>query len=159
MALRPYTDIFGVLAKHRVPFVLIGGHAVIYYGYLRATEDVDIIWHRTTENESALLAALGEINARWISNEIDPATGLEREVPVTASYLQSTHLMMLITDCGFLDLFDYVPGIPDLEVDELFVSKRTSQPWPVVSLSLLRRMKQAAGRQRDLEDLTQLPAE
>lgn len=33
-----------VLARHNVPFVIIGGHAGTYHGYVRATEDTDIVF-------------------------------------------------------------------------------------------------------------------
>jgi hypothetical protein len=59
--------ILGVLQKHRVPFILIGGHAVNFHGYQRTTEDVDIVWMRSEETESALLAAMTErkVAAQW----------------------------------------------------------------------------------------------
>lgn len=34
--------ILDLLRRHKVPFVVIGGHAVIHHGFVRATEDVDI---------------------------------------------------------------------------------------------------------------------
>jgi len=39
--------------SHEVPYVIIGGHAVTYHGYVRATEDTDIVFRRTLESESA----------------------------------------------------------------------------------------------------------
>ena len=67
-----------LLKRHGVPFVVIGGHAVNFHGYGRATEDVDVLWLRTAISEKALFAALAEINAQYISDEIDLATGMER---------------------------------------------------------------------------------
>jgi hypothetical protein len=49
--------------RHHVPLVVIGGYAVIYHGYVRSTEDVDIVFQRTLESEAALLAALSELDA------------------------------------------------------------------------------------------------
>src|SRR5688500_8097085 len=97
-----------VLTKHDVPFVIIGGHAVTYHGFVRATEDTDIVVRRTPESDQALFAALNEMNAQWIGDEIDPATGVERTFPVSLDYIQACRLMMLITDFGFLDIFDFI---------------------------------------------------
>jgi hypothetical protein len=58
-----------VLNSHNVPFVIIGGHAVTYHGFVRATEDTDVVFLRTPESELLLLAALTEVNACWIGNE------------------------------------------------------------------------------------------
>lgn len=148
-----------VLVKHEVPFVLIGGHAVAYHGYVRATEDTDIVFLRSDEAEVALYQALAELNARWIGDQIDPETGLEHLYPVSPEYVRATHLMMLLTDEGFLDVFDYIPGYPDQPVEELFGSSHDTSGRRFVSLPWLRKMKQAAGRPKDRIDLDHLPDE
>lgn len=38
-----------VLLKHDVPIVIIGGHAVTYHGYVRATQDIDVIFLRAAD--------------------------------------------------------------------------------------------------------------
>jgi hypothetical protein len=48
---------------------------VTHHGYLRTTEDADIVFRRTPESEQALLAVSQQINACWIGEEIDPSTG------------------------------------------------------------------------------------
>ena len=68
----PDFRLFEVLARHGVPFLVIGGHAVSFHGYVRATEDTDVLWVRSPDAEAGLLAALEELNAEYIGNEIDP---------------------------------------------------------------------------------------
>ena len=148
-----------VLVKHDVPFVIIGGHAVTYHGYVRATEDTDVVFLRSDGAEAALYKALVELNARWIGNEIDPSTGHEYTYPVSPAYIRGTHLMMLLTDEGFLDVFDYIPGYPNEAVSELLGSSHESAGRRFVSLEWLRRMKQAAGRSKDRIDLDNLPSD
>jgi hypothetical protein len=153
----PDFRVFEVLARHGVPFLVIGGHAVSFHGYVRATEDTDIVWMRSPKAEKGLLAALEELNAEFIGREIDPETGIERTYPVTASFIRSQSLMMLCTTAGFLDLFDYVPGYPGEAVASLFESSREVEGIRFVSLEWLRRLKTAAGRPKDLLDLENLP--
>lgn len=148
-----------VLIRHNVSFVVIGGYAVVYHGYVRTTEDVDLLVRRTATNDAALLAALTELEAFWISDELDPATGLERVFPVTAEYVASNHLMMLGTRFGYLDVFGYVPGLPDVDVDELIRTAERADGRPFVSLEWLKRMKRASGRPKDLQDLANLAEE
>ncbi|MDY0165201.1 MAG: hypothetical protein RBS80_01570 [Thermoguttaceae bacterium] len=148
-----------VLNSHNVPFVVIGGHAVTYHGFVRATEDTDVIFQRTPRSESALLRALAEVHANWIGDEIDPETGIERLIPVSAAYIRGTRTMMLVTDFGFLDVFDYVPGLPELSVEELFASALECGGHKYVALPLLRAMKAAANRPKDRADLENLPNE
>jgi len=154
----PDRSLLDVLHRHGVPFVVIGGHAVNYHGYLRATEDTDVVWQRSPDSEPRLLAALEELSAEWIGDEIDPATGIERTWPVTASFVRGRSLMMLCTRAGYLDLFDHVPGIEGARVEELFDDAGTVDGIRYVSLVWLRRLKAAAGRPRDLLDLENLPA-
>ena len=150
-------ELFSVLCRHNVPFVVIGGHAVNYHGYGRSTEDVDVLWIRSPESEQSLYAALTELDAAFIGDEVDPATGLERTVPVTFPFIRSTRLMMLITRHGFLDLFDYVPGVPQEDPHALLQSAVDSGGLKFVSLPWLRRLKSASGRPKDLLDLQNLP--
>lgn len=150
-------QLFELMARAGVPFVIIGGHAVSFHGYVRTTEDADVIFQRTAASEAALLDVLQSIHACWISNETDPRTGLERLVPITAAYVRSEHLMMLCTDLGFLDIYDYVPGYPDTPVQEIFADSVALGELRFVSLRWLRQLKTRAGRHKDLDDLEHLP--
>jgi len=153
----PDFRLFEVLARHGVPFLVIGGHAVSFHGYVRATEDTDVLWVRSPDAEAGLLAALQELHAEYIGNEIDPVTGIERTYPVTASFIRSQPLMMLCTSAGFLDLFDYVPDHPGVAVASLLASSPEAEGVRFISLEWLRRLKAAAGRPKDLLDLQNLP--
>ena len=145
------------LTRHGVAFVVIGGHAVNHHGFVRATEDTDVVVFRGVESDAALWAALTEINARWIGDEIDRETGLEVTHAVTIEFVRATRLMMLVTDFGFLDVFDYVPGFPELPVQELLDSAERVGAYRYVSLAWLRRLKRASGRPKDPLDLANLP--
>ena len=149
--------ILHVLARAGVPFVIIGGHAVTFHGYVRTTEDTDVVFRRTPAAETSLQGALESIHACWVSDERDPATGLERLVPVSSSYLRAQHLLMLTTDLGFLDVYDYIPGFPEIPVEELFADSVLVGELRFVSLRWLRKLKEQAARHKDLDDLEHLP--
>jgi hypothetical protein len=53
----PDFRVFQVLQSHRIPFVIIGGHAVSFHGYVRGTVHADILWDRTASSEASLVAA------------------------------------------------------------------------------------------------------
>jgi len=154
----PDFRILEVLSRHGVPFVVVGGHAVNVHGYIRATEDTDVLWIRSPQAEAALLRALVEVHAEFIGSEIDPVTRLERTHPVTEAFVRSERLMMLCTAAGFLDLFDYVPGLPGVSVEAIRASAVEVDGVRYASLDWLRKLKQAAGRPKDLVDLENLPA-
>lgn len=53
------------LANADVDFCLVGGLAVILSGYVRVTEDADILVSERTENVSRLLSALAQWGEGW----------------------------------------------------------------------------------------------
>lgn len=148
--------IFEVLKEYNVDFVIIGGHAVNFHGYIRTTEDFDIIVKDDDENKKRLFDALSNINACWITNEIDPETKIEKTKPVTLSYMSNNHLMMLCTDNGFIDIFDFIPGFPDISTEEIFETSEEFKGLKYMSLDWLIKIKQKSGRPRDLEDIEKL---
>ncbi len=150
-------EIIQLLKSHNVPFLVIGGVAVNFHGYIRATEDVDVIFARNSDSEIKLLNSLQSCSASWISNEIDPDTKLEKTVPVNLTYIQATHIMMLTTTHGYLDIFDYVPGNPDLSIEELFQDSEELDGVKFISLKWLKKIKKAANRPKDRDDLENLP--
>ncbi len=68
----PYEKLLENLAKAKVKFIVVGGVAVALNGFVRTTDDVDILIERSAENVSRLLATLasfGEGHARELSLE------------------------------------------------------------------------------------------
>lgn len=58
--LTEHKNFLSILNKHKVEFMLIGGYAVIIYGYERGTADMDIWLNPTNHNKSLFIAALRE---------------------------------------------------------------------------------------------------
>jgi hypothetical protein len=150
------TTLFKTLNKFNVDFVIIGGHAVNYHGFIRTTEDFDIVITPTTPNLKKIFTALQALNACWITNEIDPITNIEKTQPVTESFIRTNQLMMLCTDLGYLDVFSFIPGYPNEPVESLFSSSETYEDLKFVSLEWLLKMKRSANRPRDIEDIANL---
>ena len=66
----PYEKLLAKLARADVRFVIVGGVAVALNGFLRTTEDVDILIESSADNVMRLLNALGnfgEGHARELS--------------------------------------------------------------------------------------------
>jgi predicted nucleotidyltransferase len=55
-----FKKILKLLKKHNVNFILIGGYAVIYYGYERTTKDLDIFIEPNNNIKDRFLEALRE---------------------------------------------------------------------------------------------------
>lgn len=57
-----------LLHKHRVRYLIVGGEAVIYYGHVRTTGDIDFFYDRSPDNVQHLYAALDEFWGGHIPN-------------------------------------------------------------------------------------------
>lgn len=146
--------VIGLLGRHRVRWVLIGGLAAITHGAPLVTQDVDICYARDDENLGHLAAALSEVHAEL--RGADPGLPFRMD----ARTLRNGDAFTLTTDVGWLDILGTpsgTSGFDDLartaDVFSLF-----GQRVLVASVEDLIRMKRAAGRPKDLLAIEELGA-
>jgi len=145
-ALQPQ-EIFDVLSRHGVDYVLVGGLAATLHGSSALTNDADICPERSPENLERLAAALGEMGAR-IRTEAEPA---DVPVSVDAAFLRQMNLVNLTTRFGDFDLAfqpagsqgydDLAQRATEIAIDGTIV--------PVASLIDIIRSKEIANRLKD----------
>ena len=138
------------LTVNNVRFVVIGGVALVSRGAQRSTEDLDIAYARDRENLQRLATALEPLHPKL--------RGVPPELPFLfdAQTLRSGLNFTLDTDLGPLDLLGEVAGLGSFEhvdhaADELSIE---GQRILVLTLDGLERSKRAAGRPKDLIDLS-----
>ncbi len=147
-------EIFRVLARHRVEYVLIGGLAATLHGSNLRTGDADICPAREQDNLDRLAAALSDIGARIRTP--DAPEGLP--FACHGEFLARIQILNLTTRFGDFDISfqpsgtsgykDLRQGLEEYDLDGLVV--------PVASLEDVIRSKEAAGRAKDLEQLPTL---
>ena len=80
----PYEKLLENLARAEIKFIVVGGVAVALNGFVRTTDDVDILIERSAENVTRLLATLasfGEGHARELSlKDFDEMEGAVRVI-------------------------------------------------------------------------------
>jgi hypothetical protein len=145
--------ILSTLVKREVEFVVIGAIAAIAQGGPLITEDLDITPARGGGNLERLATALKELNAR-LRIPSDPS-GVE--FPIEPRFLGTVDSWTLKTPSGDIDLLFAPSGTAGYE--DLKRGAVSAVLWNhevlVASLRDLIRMKEAAGRPKDL---AQLPA-
>ena len=148
--------LFRVLAEHGVDYLIVGGFAVQAHGFRRGTVDLDIVARPDLANLSRLGEALASIGARVFRS----AAPLNVSDP---HLLRRASLVPLMTDHGRLDILN-VASTAGLSADYGALRERAlgveldGVPLAVIGLDDLIRMKRAAGREQDLEDIRALAA-
>jgi predicted nucleotidyltransferase len=141
------TEFLSLLSAHGVRYLIVGGEAVIYYGYARLTGDVDIFYEASAENAAALFAALLEF---W-NGEV-PGVGAAREL------LEPGLILQFGVPPNRIDLLNRIDGVsfpecwgPRKEVDLSLRGRRF--PVNYIGRQQLIKNKEAARRDKDLDDL------
>jgi len=137
-----------------VSFVVIGGVAVGAHGYVRGTEDLDVVPDPDPENLARLTAVLRKLDSTL------PTVGDRPFNPATdAGVIRRGGNVTTMTRFGGLDVVQRARGVPSytqLAADAVD-SELLGVPVKICSLSRLREMKQAQNRIQDLADLENLP--
>ncbi len=66
-----FERLLAALARHNVDFAVVGGVAVSLNGFVRATDDVDILVHEAPDNVRKLLHCLSQWGEGW-ARELSP---------------------------------------------------------------------------------------
>ncbi|MDE3087898.1 MAG: hypothetical protein KGJ80_00745 [Chloroflexota bacterium] len=131
-----------LLNAHRVKYVVIGASAFPAHGYARVTLDIDLLIEPTEENARRTLAALAEFG--YAVADLTEEILLSKKV-LFRQYIQET------------DIHPDAAGITFKQVWKNKVRRRLGKTWAhFASLDDLIKMKRAANRAKDREDLKAL---
>jgi len=109
--IRDLVTLCGHLNDHGVHYAVIGGFAVIRYGYIRATGDIDLLVENTAENISRLREALSYIQEGEAHKIADDDLDRYRLVRVSGEI--TVDLLAKACDVTYADAEDHI------EVDEI----------------------------------------
>jgi hypothetical protein len=138
--------ILETLARHKVELVVIGGVAVAHHGYVRATEDVDIVPNPSEDNLRRLTHALVELEAE----------------PLALEGLLELGNWDLATKYGRLDILQYLAGKQETAGDYEALAQRADEAHfdfgtvRFAGYEDLIDFKNLAGREQDLIDIRAL---
>lgn len=135
-----------------VRFVVVGGLAVVAWGYVRNTDDIDIVPDPDPDNLDRLAALLKGLGGRVkVGEDLLAASAI-------GTFLRTGDLTIVETDLGRLDVLQGLPTIPSFGVliERAREAKIGDLTVMICSLEDLREMKRAAGRAIDVADLEAL---
>jgi hypothetical protein len=140
-----------VLAQHRVKFVLIGALAARLHGFPRLTADADITPAGDKQNLERLAAALEDLDAKVYTESVPAGLAFDR----SAAALGRARMWNLVTTAGRLDIAFLPAGTAGY--DDLAKGAEKFEAFGVrflaSSLDDIIRSKEAAGREKDADDV------
>jgi len=140
-----FKEFLKLLNEHKVKYLVIGGYAVGYHGYPRATEDIDIWIAMNPTNAERVTTALREF-------------GFDLPELKSDLFLQERNIIRLGRPPMRLEITTAISGV---NFDECFAERVVDTLDGVkvnfINLNHLKINKKASGRYKDLNDLENLP--
>ena len=140
-----FKDFLKLLNSRGVEYLLVGGYAVGYHGYPRATGDMDV-W-----------IAVSEPNARKTAMVLRDFGMPEKEVSDELFLKRDKIIRMGVPPVRI----EVITGASGVDFEECYSRREVIEidgiPMNFISLRDLKANKRACGRHKDLEDLEHLP--
>lgn len=140
-----FKEFLNLLNANGVRYLLIGGYAVGFYGYPRATNDMDIFVAKDEENAQLIIKTLTEF-------------GFSPEELSEKSFTSEKSIVRMGIEPMKIEVVNFISGI---EFEEAYKNKVIGEidntKINFISLEDLKLNKKASGRYKDLNDLENLP--
>ena len=136
--------LLSLFEKHRVRYVLVGGHAVNYYGYVRTTQDMNVLVYPSSANATRLMGAIEDFGFA--------GAGIPRRL-----FEDEGGAVHLGVEPNRIDIHMSLVGATN---DEIFANAEVVQiddlEVRIISLEDLLRVKRGSKRPRDQADADEL---
>ena len=140
-----FKEFLKLLNSGGVEYLLVGGYAVGYYGYPRATGDLDIWVALRADNADKIVAALRQF-------------GFDLPELAPELFMAEERIVRMGVPPFRLEILTTISGV---RFEECYASRVEtiidSTAVKVIDLASLKANKQASGRPKDLLDLKHLP--
>lgn len=142
---RDFKEFLRLLNANGVRYLLIGGYAVGYHGYPRATNDIDIFIAKDLENARRLVQTLSDFG--FATNELS-----------TEIFIQEKSLVRMGVEPMKIEIANFISGVGFEEAyQDRIIGVIDGIEISLIGLYHLKINKKASGRYKDLNDLENLP--
>ena len=142
-----FKEFLRLLNSNDVEYLLVGGFCVLYYGYPRATGDIDVWIDTSKKNAAKVTKSLVEFGF----DEANVGPQLFRRKNKVFRMGVPPLQIDILTDVSGVTFKACYKKRALAEIDGVKVN--------IISLKDLRKNKRASGRHKDLDDLENLPNE
>jgi predicted nucleotidyltransferase len=140
-----FSEFLKLLNIHQVEYLLVGGFAVGFHGYPRATSDIDIWVGRSPENSKRVAAAIREF-------------GFDTPNLTPELFQQERKIVRMGNPPVRIEVMNSIDGVEFEQCRRNLVEVEFDGiPVPVINLADLKANKKVSGRPKDMDDLQHLP--
>jgi hypothetical protein len=141
-----YRDLFRILNRHKVKYLVVGAYAVVYYTEPRFTKDLDIWVKADIKNAEKVYKALKQFGA-----------------PLKDVHLEDLTNEHMVYQIGIAPIrVDVIMGIPGIRFDLAWKNRTRSKYGDtqinIIGIKELIKLKEKTGRVQDRLDLDRLIA-
>lgn len=141
-----YLKIISVFNLNKVKYLLIGGHAVNFYGYVRVTADMDIWVSNESTNLEKLFKSLLELGYN------------EENCKKALDFFMENHMIKIPKDTDLVELLDSFMVKTDFE--SAYKNRETANidgiKINIIGFNELIKSKTKSNRDKDLNDVKEL---
>jgi len=142
---RDFKEFLKLLNEHKVKYLLIGGYAVGYHGYPRATNDIDIWVENKEINAERIVASIREFG--FDIPELKPELFQKKKNIIRMG--KAPMRIEIVVDIDGVEFSKCYKNKISVNIDGIDVY--------IIGLTDLKKNKKASGRNKDLADLDYLP--
>ena len=144
MLSKEFKEFAKLLNDQKVEYLLVGGYAVVFYGYVRYTGDIDFWINSTKENAIRLIEVLDQFGFGSLNFTIEDFTKDDQIIQLG----YPPNRIDIITSVTGLVFSDCYPKRKSFSIENIEIQ--------TISLEDLKKNKKASGRYKDLDDLENL---
>jgi len=138
-----FKEFIELLNKNNVRYIVIGGYAVVYHGYVRSTNDIDIWIDIREDNIENILKALDDFGFSSLNlkeSDFSPDQIIQLGYP--------PNRIDLITTPAGIDFDTCYQSKEQVAIDKISIN--------IIDVENLLKSKKASNRTRDLADIEEL---
>jgi len=144
MLSKEFKEFAKLLNDQKVEYLLVGGYAVVLYGYVRYTGDIDFWINPTEENANRIVEVLDRFGFGSLNLTIKDFTKDDQIIQLG----YPPNRINIITSVTGLTFTECYPKRNSFSIEGVEVQ--------TISLEDLKKNKKASGRYKDLDDLENL---
>jgi hypothetical protein len=140
-----FKEFLRLLRARGVEYLVVGGWAVIYHGYPRATDDLDVWIAVSPSNAERIVKVFREF-------------GFDVPELSTDLFLRDDSLVRIGVEPVRIEVMTSISGVNFEDCySRRLETELNEEPVSLINLRHLRQNKKASGRLKDLSDLENLP--